>query len=358
MEDLREDLIVELTNIYGKASNISDWKMQIAIVLSNYEVTKRNTEIAVYEEDATQQAIAKFIAVKMASGRTERTIKFYKTNLQFIFDRLNKPYDQITTDDIRLYLAMRVQRDGVSKTTANNERRNLSSFYSWLQKEEILLKNPMTKVDVIKEKKKKKKAFSSYELELIRNACKSKREKALVELLISTWCRVSEVAQIKLDEIGDDEIVVHGKGEKDRQVFLNAKAKLAIENYISERSDINEFLFPRAKYAGMLKNQETKKIKKKAEMCEWYKFPELVDNARHTSASTIESIIRSIGKRAGVANVHPHRFRRTGATQVLKSGMDLTLVSKLLGHESIDTTQIYLDISTDELLNAHKKYVS
>lgn len=349
-EDLREDLIVELTNIYGNASDISDWKMQIAIILSNYEITRRNTEIVVYEEDATQQMIAKFLAVKLAAGRTERTVKYYKNELVFIFDKLAKPYDQVCTDDIRIYLAMRVQKDGISKTTANNERRALSSFYTWLQKEEILLKNPMSKVDAIKEKKKKKKAFSAYELELIRDACRNKREKAIVEILLSTWCRVSEVAQIRLDEIEDDEIIVHGKGEKDRQVFINAKAQFAIKNYTDERSDRNEYLFPRAKHAGNFKVATAKNA-------EWYKSPELVDDSRHTDAGTIESIVRNIGKRAGVANVHPHRFRRTGATQALRGGMDLTLVSKLLGHESIDTTQIYLDISTDELLSAHKKYV-
>lgn len=353
--DIREDLIVELTNVYRENMDISDIKMRLSIILSDYEISKRKTEIVLYEEDATVLVINKFLAAKLASGRTERTVRYYQNTLKYIFDRIEKPYDQLSADDIRLYMAMRVQKDGISKTTANNERRCLSAFYTWLQKEEILLKNPMSRVDPVKEKKKKKKAFTDYEIELIRDACRSKKEKAIIEILLSTWCRVSEICQIQIDEIGENCITVHGKGEKDRDVFLTAKSKLAIENYLKERKDDNPYLFPRAKHAGDV--AEFRKGIKQSELLNWHKYPELVDESRHTDASTVEAIVRKIGRIVGVSNVHPHRFRRTGATMALRNGMDLTLVSKMLGHESIATTQIYLDITTDELLEAHRKHV-
>jgi site-specific recombinase XerD len=231
----------------------------------------------------------------------------------------------------------------------------LSAFYGWLQKEEILLKNPMTKVDPIKATKKKKKAFEQMDLEKIRDKCRTKRETAIIEVLISTWARVSEITLIRIDDIHDNRLTVHGKGDKDREVYLNPRAALAVTNYLAERGDKNPYLFPKAKYAGDV--AQLHKIARD-ERCEWYKDPELVDEKEHTDKGTIESIVRSIGKKAGVPNTHPHRFRRTGATMALRAGMPLIQVSKLLGHENVGTTQIYLDISDEELEQAHKRYVN
>lgn len=351
---MREELAIELINMFNEShGDINDIKMRITMILDNYEIEKRKSELIVYEEDANVRMIKKFIASKLAAGRTTRTCKYYKDTLIKSLEAIGKTYDQITADDIRFYIAKRVQIDKVSKTTANNERRNLSSFYTWLQTEEILMKNPMAKVESIKEKKQKKKAFSEYEVELIRNACRTEREKAMVELLLSTWCRVSEVAQIKIEDLSEQGIIVHGKGEKDREVFLNARARLAIECYLNKRKDNNPYLFPRCKHSGV---QGMPGVARK-ELSKWYEHAECIDETRETDKGTIESIIRNIGKRAGVKQTHPHRFRRTGATQALRNGMELTLVSKLLGHESIATTQIYLDISTEELMEAHRKYV-
>jgi site-specific recombinase XerD len=177
----------------------------------------------------------------------------------------------------------------------------------------------------------------------------------MIEVLLSTWARVSEVVQIRLDDIRDNHLTVHGKGAKEREVYLNAKAILAITNYLAERSDKNPYLFPMAKYAGDV--SKMCKGKQRKLQCEWYTDSQLVDSKDHMAASALEQIVRAIGKRAGVARTHPHRFRRTGATMALRNGMPLIQVSKLLGHESIGTTQIYLDISDEELEQAHKKYV-
>lgn len=354
----KEQMVIDIVNVLAPLvdmTTMSDIKMRLAIVLSPYHVERHGTELATYEGNKNEQILKRFLAAKIAAGLTARTLKYYQTSISSILQKIGKPYDEVTPDDVRLYLAFRVQRDHVSKGTANNERRNLSAFYGWLQKEEILLANPMQKVDIIKYHKGKKKAYALIDLEKIRMACRSAREKALVEIFASTWCRVTEVAQIKLSEMDGDRILIHGKGEKDREVYLNARALLAVQAYLSERSDDNQYLFPRAKYAGNV--QAMTKGKSKAKQPLWYTDPVLVAEDGHMDPSSIEGVVRAIGKRAGVPNVHPHRFRRTGATLALRSGMPLLVVSKMLGHRSVETTQIYLDISDDELEQAHKKYV-
>lgn len=333
---------------------VEEAKMRITMAFDGFSVIREEKELMVYEGDVNEQILKKFLIAKIARGLSPRTLKYYKNSIKMMLGRIGKPYNQITSDDIRMYLAIRVQRDGVSKTCANNERRNLSAFYTWLQKEEILLKNPMSKIEPIKETKKKKSAFSQMDLEKIRYSCRTARETALVEILVSTWARVSEIAQIKISDINDNRIIVHGKGDKDRAVYLSAKAQLAIDSYLNERTDDNPYVFPKAKYAGNIVKMTRGRARQK--QGEWYKDKDLIGDG-HTDSGTIEAIIRRIGRNADVANTHPHRFRRTGATMALRSGMPLITVSKMLGHENIGTTQIYLDISDKELEQAHEKYV-
>lgn len=354
-KQLEDELIVALTPYIGEMPP-QDLRLRIDLVLKDYEISRASHELTVYQGDANEIALKRFLAAKIAQGCSRRTISYYKNSITLTLEKIGKAYMDVTADDIRLYLAMRIYQDHVSKTTTNNERRNLSAFYGWLQKEEILLKNPMLKVDAVKTTKTKKKAFDQMELEKLRDKCKSKRETAILETLISTWARVSEIVQIRIDDINGNHLTVHGKGAKDREVYLNAKAILAISNYLNERSDCNPYLFPRAKYAGDVKAMS--KEQRRATECQWYTDPKMVDDSRHMDASSLEGIVRSIGKRAEVTGVHPHRFRRTGATMALRNGMPLIQVSKLLGHENIGTTQIYLDISDEELEQAHRKYVN
>lgn len=351
--ELEQKLIVSLAPCLLD-DRIEDAKMRIAMALEGYEVRKEETALSVYDGDINEEIMKRFLMAKIARGCSPRTIQYYKDSVTFSLNRIGKPYDEVTADDIRVYLALRVQRDGVSKATANNERRNLSAFYSWLQKEEILSRNPMNRVELIKVTKTQKSAYTQMELERIRHACRTTMDSAVVEVLISTWARVSEIAQIKLSDIADNRIIVHGKGDKDREVFLSAKAQMAVSVYLAERNDSNPYLFPRARYAGDVKQlgHDGKRVKRR----EWYKDPDLIGEG-HRSPSTIEETIRTIGKRAGVQNAHPHRFRRTGATFALRNGMPLLTVSKMLGHENIGTTQIYLDISDKDLEQAHERFV-
>lgn len=271
----------------------------------------------------------------------------YETSIRKVLTEIGKDADTITGDDINLWIAQELLA-GKTKVSTDNYRRAISSFFDWLTKNDFIQKNPMNKVEVIKPEKKEKKAFTEIECARIRNACRNAREKAIVEMLFSTGCRVSELISIKTDDIHDGKVDILGKGAKWRTVFLNAEAQIAIESYMAERSDGNEYLFA----GGKFKNPQVRERKST-----WYRYKECVDEKEHLTDGTVESMIRKIGKRAGVKNTHPHRFRRTCATFALKRGMGVELVSKMLGHANIQTTQIYLDIGEEELENAHKKFV-
>lgn len=323
-----------------------DINQSLTIILSDYEITARETALTVRSEDKNQYFMQKFLIAKTVKGCTDRTLQLYRIEIWKILNAINKPADEITTDDIRLYLALRQKRDCVSKTTTNNELRYLKSFFGYLAGEEVIPKNPAYRIDNIKCDKKKKEAFTEIEVEKLRDACHTTWESMVVELLLSTGCRVSELCQIKINDIKGDQLTVHGKGNKDRVVYLNAKAILAIERYLKDRRDSNPYLLPAGYWATGLKDP-----------LNWYKYPERVNPVEPVGRDSVGAHIRDLGKRAGVEKTHPHKFRRTCATFALRRGMAIEQVSKMLGHEQISTTQIYLDLSEDDLKQAHKKYV-
>ena len=318
----------------------------LIIILSDYEITTRETAIAVRCEDRNKYCLQKFLVAKTVKGCTDRTLHLYKKEIWKILEDINKTVDEITADDVRLYLALRQKRDGVTKRTADNELRYLRSFFGYLTAEEVITKNPVAKIDRIKCDKVKKKAFTEMEVERIRDACENTWETAVIEMLLSTGCRVTELVNIKIEDIEKDQLIVHGKGNKDRVVYLNAKAVVAIEKYMADRKDNNAYLFPGGFFATV-----------RADCRNWYKYPDRVDLERHCDIGTIQSKIRKIGRRASVVQAHPHKFRRTCATFALRRGMPIEQVSQMLGHEQIGTTQIYLDLTEEDLKQAHKKYV-
>lgn len=326
-----------------------EMQAELEIILSEYEVDKRHTEVMVINEDENQMLIRKFITAKIVKGLSDRSLEYYKNTIDQFLSRVQKNVADVTADDIRLYIALRRKRDGVTDTTAGNELRNLRSFYNWLYTEELIENNPISKVEPIKQAKTKKEAFSEYEVELIRNECRTSRETAMVEILLSTGCRVNELAHIKRADIKGDSVLVHGKGNKDRLVYLNAKAHIALERYMGERKDKSEYIFP--KCLATLLDGKINSVKR-----DWYKEPDLVAN-EPSDTGNIETTVRRIGRRAGVKNTHPHRFRRTCATFALRRGMPIEQVSRMLGHEQISTTQIYLDLTEEELEQAHRRYV-
>lgn len=351
--DARKDLINEILQyMLPLVPDLTDAESALYILLNKYEITSRCTEIAEIQGDRNIYLLKKFLIAKTVKGCTPRTVDYYKKSITKVLAVIGKTVDDITADDIRYYMAVRQQRDRVSKTTIANERRNLSSFFGWVYKEELIKSNPMAKVEMVKQDRIKKEALTEMEIEQLRAAAKNEKEKAVIEILLSTGCRVSELVNIKLSEIEEDRILVHGKGNKDRYVYLNARAQLAVRVYVETRTDENPWLFPK----GIKCNEIAKKGAKRKNVEEWWKNPKNIAEG-HTDKSSIESTCRKLAKRAGIKKANPHKFRRTCATLALRRGMPIEQVSKMLGHEQISTTQIYLDLTEGELVQAHKKYV-
>lgn len=302
----------------------------LELALSECEITRYSKAVTVYQGEPNEKILHAFLVAKRVAGSSDKTVKSYDHNINKFLNKIgNKRIDEVTANDVRIYFARRELEDGVSAVTRNNERSVLCSFFQWLTAEELIQKNPMMKVPKIKEPKVQKKAFTQMELERIRANCRTEKEAAVIETLISTGCRVSELCGIKVSDIDCEQVTVHGKGNKDRICYLTARAQLAIYEYMN-----------------------TKQFKKSGGV---YLF--VNRQGKPFTASGIQSMTRSIGERAQVDDCHPHRFRRTCATMALERGMPIERVSYMLGHESVETTQVYLDLTEQGMKDAHRKYV-
>lgn len=303
------------------------------MLLNDYEIEPRKTEVIKYESNDNLRLLQKFLIAKQVSGRSQKTLHAYREQIVRFLDEVQKPIREITADDIRYNIALHQMRDHWKKSTADNWLRYLKSFFKYLHNEGLISRNPTAKIESIKQTKIRKEAFTDLEIATMRNSLKSERERALFEFLLSTWCRVSEVTEVKISDIKGEQLTVHGKGDKYRKVYLNATARVAIGRYLAERDDNNPYLFI---------SESNSQITKKG---------------KPLSSSGIENVIREIGKRNGI-KAHPHKFRRTGATMALRHGMDLITVSRILGHEDVGTTQVYLDIDDIDTAQQHHKYVN
>ena len=278
-----------------------------------------------------------FFVAKRVEGLKDRSLKYYKAIIDTLFRTIPKKVTQMTTDDIRYYLAIRETKDKVSKTTLDSERRILNGFFGWLSDEDYISKNIVKPIKKIRTPKIKKKAFTETDIAKIKDACKQlgrpieqKRGIALIEFLLSTGCRVAEISLLKKDDVDLDQrkAVVFGKGSKERTVYLNEVTKMRLLEYWEERNNDSEYVF-----CGIQKPF--------SQMC----------------VSGLEIVVRNIGKLANVPNCHPHRFRRTMATNALKRGMSVLDIQRMLGHESVETTKIYLDLDDTDLKYQHEKYM-
>lgn len=335
------------------AEQIREIDTFLQVVLHDYDVSKKETALVVYTDSKNDRYIKRFALSKAIAGCSERTVKQYQNEIKRGLRAIGKDADDIVSGDVQCYIAQ-LLINGNSKSYVDTVRRYLSTFFNFLIKEELITRNPMLKVEKIKYHTEKESAFDDFEIERIRAKCKNSREKAIVELLLSTGCRASEAVSIKIADIDENAITVFGKGGKFRKVYLNAKSVIAISAYLAERQDTNPYLFP----AGIPANTDAKLMGKYRHFQDkWYINPELISKTEHLDKESINKCVKRIGKRAGVENVHTHRFRRTCATSALRRGMTIELVSKMLGHEEIATTQIYLDLREEDLKNAHQKFV-
>ena len=322
------------------------------ITLQNYDIQRKSTELVEYQPDDNEYLIKKFLVAKKVKGCTDRTLKYYAFEVKKTLERIGKPVVEISSDDLRLWIAKRI-RDGVSACTIGNEKRALSSFLTYCHGEDIIHKNPMVAIDTMKQKRTQKEAFKDEEVVAMRDQLITSKDKAIFELLLSTGCRISELVNIKLDEIQDDDsILVHGKGQKDRYVYMNATAKFAYNKYMADRSDDSIYLFPRMKRLSAL----GKKGIPKSRLSLWYMNPDNVDITDHADKGSIEEFVRKLGRKVGV-KAYPHKFRRTCATNALRNGMPIEMVSRMLGHSQLSTTQIYLDLNDEQMKLMHQRYV-
>ena len=300
-------------------------KLQEVIMKTFAENTLEKQNIS--NEDFMQM----FFAAKQIEGCSSRTIKFYKTTLETMFSQIETEVRKITTEEMREYLSEYQKRNNCSNVTIDNVRRNISSFFSWLEEEDYILKSPMKRIHKIKTKKVVKNTISDEAIEKLRDGCKTTRDKAIIDLLYSTGMRVGELVNLNIDDIDLEgrECVVYGKGDKERRVYFDAKSKVHLKEYIDSRADDNPALF-------VTLNAPFKRLK----------------------ISGVEIRLRELGRELKVERIHPHKFRRTMATRAIDKGMPIEQVQKILGHSQIDTTMQYAMVNQNNVKASHQKYIS
>lgn len=272
-----------------------------------------------------------FLSAKQIEGCSERSVSYYSSTLDNLIKTLEKPFNQMETEDLRVYLSDYQKRNDASKQTIDNIRRILSSFFTWLEDEDYILKSPVRRIHKIKTTKQVKETYSDEALERLRDNCKCIRDLAIIDILSSTGMRVGEL--VKLNRVDVDfanrECVVLGKGSKERIVYFDARTKLHLQNYLNSRKDENEAL-----------------------------FVSLLEPHNRLEIAGVEIMLRKLGRSLEINKVHPHKFRRTLATRAIDKGMPIEQVQKLLGHQKIDTTMEYAIVDQQNVKNSHKKYLS
>lgn len=281
-------------------------------------------------ETAEHNEVEEFITAKRIEGCSEKTLTYYKKTIEAMIECIDKPISRITTDDLRKYLTNYQVTRGSSKVTIDNIRRILSSFFSWLEDEDLILKSPVRRIHKVKTAKVVKDTYTDEALELMRDNCKSPRDLAIIDLLASSGMRVGEMVMLNREDINfnERECVVIGKGNKERLVYFDARTKIHLQNYLDSRKDDNPALFVSLK------------------------FP-----YNRLMIGGVEMRLRELGKRLSLPKVHPHKFRRTMATSAIDKGMPIEQVQQLLGHQKIDTTMHYAMVKQQNVKLAHRKYI-
>lgn len=292
------------------------------------EVAQVN-EIDSLEKDS-MELLKEFLATKRLEGRSDQTLFFYQFTIEKMIQTIDKNVCAMTTDDIRGYLSNYQLERGVGKVTIDNIRRNLSSFFKWLEDENYIFKSPLRRIHKIKSTLSVKDTYADEDLEKLRDDCKELRNLAIIDILNSTGMRVGELVNLDKEDIDfhERECVVLGKGDKERIVYFDARTKLHLKKYLNSRADNNPALFVSLR-------KPHKRLK----------------------TSGIEAMLKKMGEECNVNHVHPHKFRRTMATTAIDKGMPIEQVQKLLGHEKIDTTLHYAMVKQNNVKMSHKKYI-
>lgn len=325
VNDVLRDMLPYLDN--GQAEQL---RRVLKHNLSGYEIQRRSdstTEDASTENTRLTDA---FLSAKRIEGCSEKSLSYYRKTIETMSEKIGKGITHITTNDLRSYLTSYQTERKSSKVTIDNIRRILSSFFSWLEDEDYILKSPVRRIHKVKTAVTIKETYTDEALETMRDHCDSLRDLALIDMLASTGMRVGELVLLNRDDINfeERECVVFGKGSKERMVYFDARTKIHLQNYLAQRTDSNNALF----------------VSLKAPY-------------ERLQIGGVESRLRELGKRLSLPRVHPHKFRRTLATMAIDKGMPVEQLQRLLGHQRIDTTLQYAMVKQSNVKIAHRKYI-
>lgn len=325
-DELMAEVIQQMLSYLDNAQ-LKQLRQVMEHTLFHYDVS---TSVVKQEEDDSRVLLAMFIAAKRVEGCSEKTLKYYQTTIDAMIASLNKNVRHILTEDLRTYLTVYQSRNQSGRVTIDNIRRILSSFFAWLEDEDYIIKSPVRRIHKVKTASSIKETYSDEDLEKMRDSCGEVRDLAMIDMLASTGMRVGEMVLLNRDDINfiERECVVFGKGDKERVVYFDARAKLHLQEYLNSRTDDNPALF-----VTLRSPHERIKI------------------------GGIEHRLREIGKRLDISKVHPHKFRRTLATMAIDKGMPIEQLQRLLGHQRIDTTLRYAMVKQSNVKTAHRKYI-
>lgn len=320
IRDLHADVLQFLPD--QAAQRVADL---LTIRLNDYDINEACHELMVVETES-EQMLRNFLATKRIEGRSLRTIQRYGDELSKMIHRIGKPIKDMTIYDLRSYLAQLTLK-GLSVNTVAGVRSIMTSFFSWLTNEGYIVQNPAAHLAPIKTEDIERKPFTSTDIDMLRTACTNQRDRAIIEFLRSTGCRISEAVQLNRDAIDwkNNELTVHGKGNKNRVVYIDDICAMHLQRYLASRTDNDKALFY---------TREKTRI----------------------TAHGVRGVLKNIGKRAHVENVHPHRFRRTLATNLATRGMPVQDISRILGHSNLDTTMIYVNMSDVNVKMSYMRY--
>lgn len=328
--DYRHKLISDtMASLYSSLDSVALQIVndKLTIALSDYEIIPRCTTLQVIDTESGM-LLKKFLATKRLEGRSEKTINRYRYIIQRFSDTTNIPFKDVDVYALRLYLATLTQ-NGCNDNTVNGIRSIFCSFFGWLHDEQFIETNPTANLSAVKCRKEIRKPYSNVELELIKSGCKSLRDRALVEFLLSTGCRVTETCNLNISDVNFDtnECKVLGKGNKERVVFLSDVCAMHLKKYLASRNDTIESLF-------------------------------IGKGTERLSPQGVRRMLKQLEAKTGVENVHPHRFRRTLATNLIQKGMAIQDVATILGHSNVNTTMTYVYIDTDNVKAKYNRLAS
>lgn len=325
VNDVLRDMLAYLDN--GQAEQL---RRVLKHNLSGYEIQRRTDSTTEDANTENTRLTDAFLSAKRIEGCSEKSLSYYRKTIEAMSEKIGKGITHITTNDLRSYLTDYQTERKSSKVTIDNIRRILSSFFSWLEDEDYILKSPVRRIHKVKTAVTIKETYTDEALETMRDHCDSLRDLALIDMLASTGMRVGELVLLNRDDINfeERECVVFGKGSKERMVYFDARTKTHLQNYLAQRTDSNNALF----------------VSLKAPY-------------ERLQIGGVESRLRELGKRLSLPRVHPHKFRRTLATMAIDKGMPVEQLQRLLGHQRIDTTLQYAMVKQSNVKIAHRKYI-